>query len=99
MTTDPTRVDLDSVRGEILALQQINAQIKVLSDTAKTMRARIEDALGGQDTGTLDGHVVVTWKPVKSNRFDQAAFKKAHPDLAAEFMTVTESRRFTVVDS
>lgn len=97
--SNPDQVELDSVRGEVQALQQITAQIKVLSDTAKTMRARIEDALGDQDTGTLDGQIVVTWKPVKSNRFDQAAFKKAHPDLAAEFMTVTESRRFTVVDS
>jgi hypothetical protein len=48
-------IDLDTVRGEIEALQSINAQIAVLQDTAKTMRARIEDALGGHDTGTLDG--------------------------------------------
>lgn len=38
----------------------------------------------------------IRWTKILSNRFDSSAFKKAMPELHAQFTKQTESRRFTV---
>lgn len=38
----------------------------------------------------------IRWTKVLSNRFDSSAFKKAMPELHAQFTKQTESRRFTI---
>ncbi|UQE73865.1 hypothetical protein MYK68_14110 [Gordonia sp. PP30] len=90
--------DLTPVATELTVLRTLTDMIKALSDVAGPMKTRVQDAMGDADTGVLDGRPAVTWKPVKSRRFDQKAFKAVHPQLVAEFTIVTESRRFTVVD-
>ena len=95
MSANPDQVELDP--GNVEALLAVRAQIAALKDTETRLRQAIEHQLGDHGTGTLDGTPVISWMPVKSRRFDQAAFKKAHPDLAAEFVTTSESRPFKVV--
>jgi hypothetical protein len=38
----------------------------------------------------------VTWKAITSSRFDSTAFKKAMPELAAQYMKPTTVKRFTI---
>lgn len=91
--------DLTPVAAELQAYRELDAQIKALKEIQSTLRGRIEDALGDHELGLVDGEPAAMYKFIKSRRFDQKAFAKAHPQLAAEFVTVTESRRFKVVDS
>lgn len=72
--------------------------IAALTERQKTLRARIEDELGDDDTGTLLGVPVVTFKYGKRRTLDQRALKAAHPDLVEEFTTVTESRTFRMAN-
>lgn len=95
--TDIDQADLTAVADDINTYRELDHVIKDLRERQQTLRSRIEDALGDCETGVVDGQPVVKHSFVKTRRFDQSAFKKAHPELAAEFVTVTESRRFTVV--
>lgn len=70
---------------------ELAAEITAIEDTIKAdMTAQ------GVEEMTVDVYYKVRYKTVKSSRFDSTAFKKAMPDLAAQFMRETESRRFTV---
>ena len=91
--------DLTPVAADLAAYRELDTQIKALKEIQATLRGRIEDAMGDHELGLIDGEPAAMYKFVKSRRFDQKAFKAAHPDLAAEYVTVSESRRFTVVDS
>ena len=69
---------------------ELAAEITAIEDTIKA-----DMAAQGVEEMTVDVYKV-RYKTVKSSRFDTTAFKKAMPDLAAQFMRETESRRFTV---
>ena len=76
-------------------------ELKAMADELAAEITAIEDSIKADMTAqgveemTVDIYKV-RYKTVKSSRFDTTAFKKAMPDLAAQFMRETESRRFTV---
>ena len=61
-------------------------------------RAEIEHVLGGRDTGTLDGHVVVRYTTTKRTALDQKLLAALYPDALAQCKSTTEVRRFTIVE-
>ena len=73
-----------------------------LKATEKDIKAAIDaqDAIikgfMGENTTLTDrcGTKLATWKTQTANRFDTTAFKKAHPDLSAQFTVQSESRVF-----
>ena len=77
--------DLRRMRDEIQAeIDGVQAEI------AEAMTA------AGVDTMTADS-VKVTYKPVKSSRFDKAAYIRDHGEASYKsYCKTTESRRFTV---
>ena len=76
-------------------------ELKAMADELVAEITAIEDSIKadmteqGVDELTVDVFTI-RYKTVKSSRIDTAAFKKAMPDLAAQFTRQTESRRFTV---
>ena len=76
-------------------------ELKAMADELAAEITTIEDSIKADMTaqGVEEMMVdvyTVRYKTVKSSRFDTTAFKKAMPDLAAQFTKETESRRFTV---
>ena len=76
-------------------------ELKAMADELAAEITAIEDSIKADMTaqGVEEMPVdvyKVRYKTVKSSRFDTTAFKKAMPDLAAQFTRETESRRFTV---
>ena len=76
-------------------------ELKAMADELAAEITAIEDSIKADMTAqgveemTVDVYKA-RYKTVKSSRFDTTAFKKAMPDLAAQFTRETESRRFTV---
>lgn len=74
---------------------KLKAQHKELGEQIKEQEVAIKGYMGehavllGQR-----GDKLATWKTQQARRFDSTAFKKAHPDLHAEFTKVSESRVF-----
>lgn len=71
-------------------IEEVEAEIETIQDAIKA-----EMTAAGTDEMTVDVFTV-RWKPVKSSRFDAAAFKKTHADLYAQYTKPTTTRRFTI---
>ena len=67
---------------------ELDAEIQAAEDEIKA-------AMGDDDT-LLAGPFKVTWKAVTSSRLDSTALKKALPEIAAQFMKQTTTRRFSI---
>ena len=70
--------------------EEIAAEITAIEDSIKAVMT-----LRNIDEMTVDVYKV-RWTKVSSSRFDSTAFKKAMPELHAQFTKQTESRRFSV---
>jgi len=91
-------VDLEKLRWAVETLRwtkERKAELKAAEDAA---RDALQQALGDNDEGKLDGDVVVTWKFHKRNALDQTFLKDTYPELYESCKKVTEVRRFEVVD-
>ena len=67
---------------------ELDAEIQAAED-------EIKQAMGDDDT-LLAGPFKVTWKAITSSRLDSTALKKALPEIAAQFMKQTTTRRFSI---
>jgi CRISPR/Cas system-associated exonuclease Cas4 (RecB family) len=70
---------------------------KDLSDQAKTV---LDEKVRKQGIKSVrGGSLVLTLNEILSSRFDSAAFKKQHPDLAQEFTKTSKSLRYDVKEA
>lgn len=76
-------------------------ELKTMADELAAEITAIEDQIKAEMTArdteemTVDVYKV-RWTKVTSSRFDSTAFKKAMPELHAQFTKQVESRRFSV---
>jgi len=91
-------VNLDDKRVQIEVLKWAKARRKEIDDIEREARDVIENALGDNEAGTVDGDVVVTWKTGKRRALNQKALKENHPEIVEEFTDTTVVRRFVVFE-
>ena len=77
-------------------LRALKASIKASSEEADALEERIKLAMRDAATLTFDGKLLATWKTQTARRFNQRAFTEAHPDLAEQFKTASDSRVFRI---
>lgn len=75
-------------------LQDLEEQKKALEVQIRTLQDEIKRDMGDLEEVNT-GKWIVRFTKVMSNRFDSAAFKKAHSRLYNEFCRSAESRRFS----
>lgn len=82
----------------LIKYRDLQSQIKDLEEQLAQCRRHVEEALGENSVGLIQGKPAVKWVWVESTRFDQ---KKAREILDGETlnrcMTTQRSRRFDVV--
>jgi predicted phage-related endonuclease len=88
--------DLEKVKAHIEVLRYVKSQKAMLKELEEISRAAVEEALGDDEIGTLDGETAVTWKHYKENRLDQSALKEDHPDIVEEYKQMKSKRTFVV---
>lgn len=79
-------------------IRQCERQIKDLEETRQVARQHIEQLLGENEIGTVDGQPVVRWTFVTSTRLDTTKLKAERPEVYDAFSRPSMSRRFTLVD-
>ena len=92
----PNTVDLHRIRSHIEILRYCKRKAAEIKALEASTRAVIEESLGDNEIGTLDGQPAVRWTFVKTNRLNQRKLKEDKPDLVAEYTEASESRRFDV---
>ncbi len=88
-------------KNEITSKVRELKELKAMADELAAEITAIEDSIKADMTAQGVEEMIVDvftvrYKTVTSKRFDTTAFKKAMPDLAAQFTKQTESRRFSV---
>ena len=85
------------MENKVSQLMEIRAQIEELEAQKTALEDEIKLAMAdaGQESMKV-GPFSLTWKVVTSHRFDTTAFKKAMPDLAAQYTKECRSCRFTI---
>ena len=87
-------ISIDAMKAQLAIIQHCKAKRAELDELEANAKAAIQAALGEHETGLIDGQPAVTWKYVRRNAIDQKALKQRYPEIAAEVMAVSESRRF-----
>jgi predicted phage-related endonuclease len=87
------------VAGWLELYKKTQAEIKALEEKASTAKEKIQEALGDNEVGTLDGSPVVRWTKVTSTRLDMKKAREVLDPKILEFLSSeSTSRRFTLVD-
>ncbi|MBQ4553183.1 MAG: hypothetical protein IJA59_09570 [Clostridia bacterium] len=68
--------------------EELDAEIASAEDAIK--------AVMGDEETLIAGAYKVSWKTFTSSRLDSIALKKALPDIAAQFIRQTTTRRFSI---
>lgn len=88
MSTNEMNCKIKNLRELRRMAEELAAEIETIQDEIKAeIMARNTDTLTGDDWK-------ITWKEVKSSRFDSAAFKNSHAELFKQFQKETVSKRF-----
>ena len=73
-------------------LVEVRKALKPLEAEKDELESRIKLFLAEADALAIKGRPVLTWKSQDARRFDQSAFKAAHPELFEQFVKVQSSR-------
>ena len=87
------------MKGWIELLRLSQADIKALEEKVAVAREKIQEALGDNEIGLIDGTPVVRWTKVTSTRLDMKKAKEVlDPKILAFLSSESTSRRFTLVE-
>lgn len=81
--------------AKIKEMRELQRMAEEATALAEAIKDEIKIIMGASEE-LCAGEYKITWKSVKSSRFDAAAFRKAMPELAAAFTKETTARRFVV---
>lgn len=83
--------------GKIRELKELKMMADELAAEITAIEDQIKAEMTERDTEEMTVDVYkVRWTKVTSSRFDSTAFKKAMPELHAQFTKQIESRRFSI---
>jgi hypothetical protein len=90
-------IELDDVKDSVAIMRACKSRIADLTEVLAQHRAVIEEKMGNEDVGTVDGKPVITWKTYKQNRLNQAVLAITHPDILELCKETTETRRMEIL--
>ena len=84
-----------NLENKVKELQELKRLREELDAEMTALEDEIKASMGDAEQITA-GAFKITWKTVASSRLDTTALKKALPEIAAQFMKQTTTRRFVV---
>mgnify|MGYP003290153910 FL=1 len=88
-------MSINEIKSKAEELKELKAMREELDAEIIAIEEEIKQEMGDKETLTV-GAFKITWKAITSSRFDSTAFKKAMPELAAQFTKTTTTRRFSI---
>lgn len=90
-------IDLTDLKAHIDIMRFCKTKQAEYADMMERSRAAIEEALGDNEIGTLEGEPAVRWGHQKVNRLNQKALKAERPEIVAEYTEASTQRRFEIL--
>ena len=77
-------------------LKEVREQLDAIEERKKALEDKLKMCFGDAEAISYEGQTLATWKaPKPSEKFDDKAFKAAHPEVAKEYTKlVAGARRF-----
>lgn len=88
-------MSIKEIESKAKELQELKRMREELDAEIATLEDAIKASMGDQEQ-VIAGAFRITWKAITSSRFDSSAFKKANPDLAAQFIKTSTVKRFSI---
>ena len=88
-------MSIREIEAKAKELQELKRMREELDAEIASLEDQIKASMGDQEQVTA-GAFRITWKAITSSRFDSSAFKKANPDLAAQFIKTSTVKRFSI---
>lgn len=87
----------NAINEKVNALRELRRMADELAAEIDTLQDFIKQHMTVNGLEILNGiDYKITYKTVKSTRFDTTAFKKDNPEIAELYTKTTESKRFTI---
>ncbi|QXO13983.1 hypothetical protein SEA_ILLUMINE_58 [Mycobacterium phage Illumine] len=90
-------MDISAVKGHVDLLAHARIEKKKWEEIEKNAKAAIDEALGGDDEGTVDGQVIIKRSRTKVSRLSGKLVESLHPEVFAECLDTSEQTRLSVV--
>lgn len=91
-----TEIDLPPEAGELIdSYNQAKDEEKAIKERLRESENKLKSYLGESEKGRI-GERLVTWKNIKSNRFDSKRFATEHPELYRQYLNESQYRRFSI---
>lgn len=88
-------MSINEITMKVKELKSLQALIEEAEAEAEALKDELKKAMG--DSEELHaGDYKITYKAVKSSRFDSKALKAKFPEIAALFTVATECKRFVI---
>ena len=88
-------MSIQEIESKTKELQELKRMREELEAEIDSLEDQIKASMGDQEQ-IIAGGYKFTWKAITSSRFDSSAFKKANPDLAAQFIKTSTVKRFSI---
>lgn len=88
-------MSINEIRSKAEELKELKAMREELDAEIAAIEEEIKQEMGDKET-LIAGAFKITWKAITTSRFDSTAFKKANPELAAQYTKTTTTRRFCI---
>lgn len=88
-------MSINEITMKVKELKSLQALIEEAEAEAEALKDELKKAMGDSEE-LRAGDYKITYKAVKSSRFDSKALKAESPEIAALFTVATESRRFVI---
>jgi predicted phage-related endonuclease len=86
-------VELNPSATELIAqLKHVKSELSSYKAMEDRLKAELCDLIGENESATINGATVATWKGYKRDWFDAKRFQSENPDLYAEYVKSTSSR-------
>jgi predicted phage-related endonuclease len=91
--TESSAIEIPETAADLIArLKHVKSELASYKALEDQLKAELCDLIGPNETATINGDVVATWKGYKRDWFDSKRFQAENPDTYAQYVKASSSR-------
>jgi predicted phage-related endonuclease len=91
--TESSAIEIPETAADLIVrLKHVKSELSSYKALEDQLKAELCDLIGPNETATINGAVVATWKGYKRDWFDSKRFQAENPDTYAQYVKASSSR-------